>query len=546
MAELERPPAIPIEESPEYADGLQALAADAEAIPIRWAKPRDYTVPFLLDRRRYVFAIGGKRSSKSWTNVLLACVGLTGEDMVFCPGVLDLFREMRKSNIANGKPPFRVRHWCPDLTKVAKKVLLPIYRRFIPREMVADTREKIPGYNEIEHTYSLKDGSYVEFFSYKMDKVDRESAELDLVVFDEPPAYDLFLSQMARVATTGGTIRGAMTLDERSTSTYDIRWIDRKFRRGKGGPDYGYHYFPTEENIKAVAAETGGERGEAILDGLAAWRRNVTAEEAAISIDGLGGWCSGLVYPMFDEDTHSYGKLAPKELVELARGGYGEIWGTLDFGTNHPTAASWFYRAKAAIPDAEIAEGDLIKVAEYKRAHPYYQVHIAAIKELDQEFGPVQAFFSCPFMFAKAGPDHLPGVASRFIEAGLPLRKANNRDELEGIADVIARLYARVGGAPWPGYRVCRGACPQTVDEFQTFSWKPEAERAPTGADLIVDANNDLLDGDRYLVKHIGLYDRSDETMARQAYGTPPAVDPATGFPLDAIFAGMGFVEGGL
>jgi hypothetical protein len=532
------------EQTEEYRELMKSVAEDAQAVPIRWAKPRDYTIPFLLDKRPYVFAGGGKRSSKSWTNVLLACVGLTGEDMILAPGALDLFRGIRESNRLNGLPPFRVRHWCTDLEKVGKKILLPIYRRFIPSAMIADTREKVPGYNDTDHTFHLKDGSYVEFFSYKMDKVDRESAELDLIPFDEPPSYELFESQKARLATTGGFIRGAMTLDERATSSYDIRWIDRMFRRGKGGPDYGWHHFDTERNVNAVADEKGGEQGRIIRERMVTWKRDASPEERAISIEGLGGWCTGLVYGMFSEEVHaSYDKLTPDELVTLARGGYGELWGSLDFGTDHPTAASVFYRATVPLPEYDIAENDLIKVAEYKRRHPHFRLHIAAIKAMNDRFGPVQAIFACPWIFSDTDVRRTPGVAVDFIEAGLPLRRANNRDEMDGIEAFIDLLYPKPGMA-WPRYRICKNACPATVDEFQTFSWKAASERSPRGTDLVQDCNNDILDGDRYLVKHLGLYARSAEVMAQQAWQQGPALDPTTGFPVDEIFNGVNMFAG--
>jgi len=222
------------------------LAAEIEANPLAFYKPRPTLKQFHMDlKHKTRFIFGGKQAGKTVGECGEVSMSVTGIESVHTPGALSKFRP----------PPQHWRHWCEDLTRVAKGVLLPVYLKYIPHEML-DTRrgQGIPGFNVQDGTLYLTNGSTVQFLSYEMAAMKGESVTLDGVAFDEPPPESLYESQYLRILVRGGHMIGAMTLDERRASS-NIRWIDKRIRRRQDGPHVNWFRLSTLENINALIAE---------------------------------------------------------------------------------------------------------------------------------------------------------------------------------------------------------------------------------------------------------------------------------------------------
>ncbi|GAH43946.1 unnamed protein product, partial [marine sediment metagenome] len=334
--------------------------ADAKDNPIAWYRPRATPRKFHLDcdhRTRFLF--GGKQSSKTWSIVAEIVMAITGIESVHTPGALKKYRP----------PPHKWRHWCEDLTRVATGILYPIYRELIPPSMlVRRGPQALPGFNKEDHTLHLTNGSQVQFLSYILPPMKGESATLHGVAYDEPPPEKLYESQYIRLIRYGGQMIGAMTLDERRAS-HPIHWIDRRIRRRGDGGHVNWWRVHTDENILALMEEAPTqEDADRIWAAYEDAKASLSDAERAVVFEGRGGWAVGLVFPDFDEKIHAaYDQLSPKEVVALAKKGYGIIRCGLDGGMDHPTAMIWAYtHGKHPIPSLDIAEGDHLVYREYK------------------------------------------------------------------------------------------------------------------------------------------------------------------------------------
>ena len=479
------------EQSAEEAMLREALARDANDWPIRHYKPRIYQREFHKDPRMIIAAISGNQAGKTTESVARNVVGLTGVESVHCP-TGGIFR----------RPPFKSRHWVTDLTKVVKPIILPLYLQLIPPSMLLkDRNRKFPGYNEADSTLSLTNGSFVQFMSYESEYIKGDSATLDSVPMDECPPEGIYDSQKMRIAARGGRMWIAATIKRQIG--YPTQWIDKRIRR-KGDGDTGWYVFDTAENFRCMAAEATarGENGSAITARFEQVKASLSPEDRAVMIDGLMAFSIGLIYPSFDENVHAaYNFLRPADFGRLARDGAGIVICGLDYGMAHPTACVWLYVNYAPMPELQLAEGDIIQIAEYKHAERSLDQNIGGIIGINRVFGlQPRHYWACKRLFHRDEKAPHSGIttATSFMKAGVkPLTIGNDCPE-EGWNTVREALKMRGQPTPWPAYRIIKNACPETVDEFLVYQMKPESERAPGDRETDIDTNNDLQDCLRY------------------------------------------------
>lgn len=466
---------------------LEALA-DA---PIRAYKPRPTALNFHLDcdhTTRFLF--GGKQSTKSYSVTAEIAMATTGLESIHTPGALAKFRP----------PPQHWRVWCEDLTRVAVNILYPIYRKLIPDDMLSERGRAMPGYSKENNTLYLTNDSSIQFLSYEMAQMKGESATLDGVAFDEPPPQKLYDSQYMRLLVRGGHMIGAMTLDEKRAS-HAIGWIDRRIRRKGDGPHVAWWTIPTIENIRALMEEAPTEEDAArIWNAYQTAYRSLSEQERAVVFEGKGGWAIGLVFPMFNEDIHaSYDLLAPQEVVTLARKGYGEIRCGLDPGMDDPTAMIWVYtHGKHPLPSYQLAHGDHLVYREYKVRGLNYVQHAARLAYLC-EGEPIRGIWADPMLWARdkgGGPVEGKPFLDVFRKLNIPVRRGN-RNKRVGHTRIGEWLKAREQ-PPWPRIRMLKNQCPEAVDEFYGYSWKPENDRTGKRPDETIDYNDHLMDDFRY------------------------------------------------
>jgi len=395
------------------------------------------------------------------------------------------------------------------------------------------------GFNKGDSTLHLTNGSWVQFLSYSMPAMKGESAAIDIVAFDEPPTEGIYDSQYARLATRGGHMIGAMTLDEQR-ATHGIQWVGRRIvrRENADGTEADWVEWwrcPTWANFKAMIAEAPTAiEAERIQRGYDNWRAGLTEQERAVVLDGYGGYLTGLVYPDFRESTHaSYGLVPPKDFAVLVRKGYGEIRCGLDYGLNHPTAMVWVYRhKKPAIPSLQLAEGDCIVYRVYKQGGYRIKQNIARVRHLstdaDERLEPVLAVWADESIWSDDGKEGL-NVGQTFVRdlRPWPVRRQSFRRKKAGHERIRAMLAEREGAVPWPQLRFCKGVCKPLVMEMYEYHYKPESQRTGKSPDETNDLHDDAVDALRYALTSIPV------ARTRQSLHLPGAPrHPITGVPL--------------
>lgn len=496
------------------------LNADKKRCPIAYYEPRPSVVPFHADCEHTVrFVSGGKQSTKTYSNVAEDSMALTGIESIHCPGALKKFHP----------PPWHSRHWCEDLVKAGMGVLLPIYQKLLPPELlVKRPGQRIPGFFRDSWKLELTNGSTVQFMSYGMDPMKGESATLDGIIYDEPPPESLYVRQYMRILARGGLMWGGMTLDER-VAVGRVRWIERRIRRQGDGPHVICYQASTLENVLAMAEERGGEEEvEKVQRRIDDAKRVMTEDD--FSVNFLGGvYLRRLVYPEFRPEIHAaYDLASPEELVGLAQRGHGEIWCGLDYGMRDPTAVVWWYFNVTPEPSLELAEGDIIQFREYKRGNTKLHAHIAALKLLSRG-EPIRGWAAAPDLWNEDSQGRATDAAT-MIEAGITPLMKGSKNKVAGLQTVAKLLEVPPKGSypQWPRLRICKNKCPETVEEYLGYSVVPENERTGKGGDKTVDVNDHLMDASRYLA--VG---RPVTMRVRQPMPSP--VDPMTGIPLSVF-----------
>lgn len=146
-------------------------------------------------RIRAIF--GGNRSSKTVTGVC--------EDVWYATGT----HPYKKIPVPNYG-----RICCTDFTNGIEKVILPEFRRWCPKHLMAK-------YDTESRTQYLTNGSTVEFMSYDQDVEKFESASRHWIHFDEEPPEDIFVANRMRLMDTRGDIWFSMTPEKGLTWVYD-------------------------------------------------------------------------------------------------------------------------------------------------------------------------------------------------------------------------------------------------------------------------------------------------------------------------------------
>lgn len=468
------------------------LAADMSANPLAYVSVADRPSqrPFFYDDHTVCFLVGGKRSGKSHCLITRLLMAMTGIEPLELPGSLALLP----------KPPVRVRYWCEDLLRTVRKVLQPIVWKLVPQGMADDTKSSdSSGYHKEEATQYFRNGSWLQFMTYGMQQMKGESAEVEIIAFDEPPQEDLYDSQWARILTTGGYIWGAMTLDQQA-APYDISWIEDRIMLKGDGPAVHHYALDTEENVRAVAAEHAASdprRAQRILRVLGEAKEALSKDKLDMMLGGKGGWLQGRVYPRYNDKVHAaYDLAGPAEFVELARKGYGEIYGGMDHGASHPTYVAYVYVARVAVPDLDLLPGDHVQFAEYRRAGMKVVQHIPPLKNLHERYG-VQAYWGCRRLWKQDENAYGPTAAQMYMRAGIrPLFRAND-DVDQGIQRVGAMLEADEQRGH-PRYRFVKGRCPEGTKSMRKWQFKKNARfREPH--DRYSETRKDECDGIRYV-----------------------------------------------
>lgn len=441
--------------------------------------------------------VGGNRSGKSW--------GGTADDII---QVVD----------ADSVPPHLIEfkrwhdecHWrvvTPKLKTTLKRVVLPLFRRLVPKDQLwKGAWDK--AYNGEDRLLQLKNGNTIDFLTHDMELDAFSGVELHGFRLDEEPkgakGKAIFDESIMRLLSTGGDARMTFTpLFGLSWAYYEL--TERPDLLAEPGASPGERRPRWDEDVQVVTVDMDenphlDERSKRVA------LRRIPASQRKARKSGQFVHFAGRIYPEWDPDLHVI-PWAP-----VPRDPRGDpavsIFNWIDPGIDHPTSVGWFW-IDFEHPEGRVVVFDTIKVRGCNVAEvaglirdrelelaikPKWRVIDPSARNKQHATGR-----SLQDEYARHSIHTRPGQSSR--HAGFSrvseLLKANVKPD-PGDPDGTTRLCPRLvvmannsnGDDELPGL----------IEEFPLYRWKQRHNQAGEGASPQepIKVKDDHLDGLRY------------------------------------------------
>lgn len=199
----------------------------------------------------------------------------------------------------NHRKARRVRYIGQGWESHIKSVVIPELERLWPKARPVEIKKNSQGYDAFWK--DIKTGSTMQIMSNKQDSKMHEGWYGDLIIYDEPPTRDIRVANARGLVDRAGRELFCCTLLSEA-------WIDREVIRAigeDGRPD---------KSVYTISAEINDNIGYGITkEGVEQFKKTLTKEEFDARILGIPAYMSGLVYPMYNRDTH----LKPRFKVPL-------------------------------------------------------------------------------------------------------------------------------------------------------------------------------------------------------------------------------------
>jgi len=309
-------------------------------------KPHDKQLEFHKLQQHERLFVAGNRSGKSVASVV--------------EGIWYLTKTHPYRTTPTGQVRGRV--VCVDFLNGVDKIILPLYKQWIPKEYLIDgSWEK--SYSAQQHTLTLKDGSFVEFMSQDQDLDKFAGTSRHFVHFDEECPKVIFDECKMRLLDTDGD----WWISE--TPVAGMEWI------------YDDLYQPYMEDVEAGREPRIGliqmrtdENPYLNKEALQRVFGTMDQESKAVRFGGEYLAISGAMYRDFKEITH-----ANKNFQDYGFDpGKVRVYLTGDHGINNPTAWLWI---------AADIKGGLTVIKEYYKSNATVADHAKAIHEINAMLG---------------------------------------------------------------------------------------------------------------------------------------------------------------
>jgi phage terminase large subunit-like protein len=420
----QKPPVDELEAFRKLAEGLQRQVTAPNIYRyVPHAKQRE----FHCDHHKERLFVAGNRSGKSLASVVEGIWYLTGTHP---------FRP-------TPPPPVRGRVVGVDFLNGIDKILLPLYKQWMPAEFLIEGQwEK--SYSQERHTLTLNNGSFVEFMSQDQDLDKFAGTSRHFVHFDEECPKLIFDECLMRLIDTDGD----WWISE--TPVSGMGWIyDELYEPAiNGTKDIGLIEASMSDNT--YLPKTAQERLLAMF----------TAEERLMRESGKYTTVTGQLFKYFrDKPTSEGGHILPEQWHPKRDPAWKNcrIYVTGDHGWNAPTAWLW------------VAVNQL---GEMRIFHEWYQKettvaeHAAEIHRYNKEW-EIEPYLICgdPAMNQKSG---LTGdsVVAEYARNGIQVQtKGITRDKLVG----INKMNQYMMGNPRTGmpFMTISPTCPNTIREVK-------------------------------------------------------------------------------
>jgi len=280
---------------------------------IKYFVPQTQQLPFHKSPQRIRCAFGANRSGKSVSGV--------------CEGVW----------YSTGTHPYKDipvpnygRVVCTDFTNGIEKVIIPEYKKWMPKHMLKDgSWEK--SFHSASRTLILVNGSTISFMSNDQDVEKFAGASCHWVHFDEEPRQIIFQECRMRLIDTKGDLWITMTPDK------GMSWVySELYERAGEDPDievftYGIYDNPYIDNDEIDMIKRGLSEGQ--IDA---------------KIYGKFVQLSGLIYREYSEDVHNIRRfIIPSNWPKVC---------SIDPHPRNPTAVLYMAVAPWALFKAECAK----------------------------------------------------------------------------------------------------------------------------------------------------------------------------------------------
>lgn len=287
--------------------------------------------------------IGGNRSGKSLGSTIEAIWWLTHT------------HPYRKTP----EEPIRGRVVAVDFLNGVDKIILPLYKQWLPKTYLIDgSWEK--SYSRERHVLTLNNGSFVEFMSQDQDLDKFAGSSRHFIHFDEECPKSVYLECIARLVDTGGVWWMSQT------PVQGIEWI------------YDDIYVPAKEGKKAIGiVEASMEDNPSLSkEAIDRFLGELSEEERLIRTKGQYVHLGGSVFPDFTPSTHCIpkGQFVPNSSHRIIR--------TMDSGYTNPTAWLWL---------AVDENGSVTVFAEYVAAKKTVAEHAEVVNymttKMEKDYG---------------------------------------------------------------------------------------------------------------------------------------------------------------
>lgn len=249
---------------------------------------------------------------------------------------------------------------CVDFLNGVDKIILPLYKQFMPKEYLIDgSWDK--SYSASTHTLTLADGSFVEFMSQDQDLDKFAGTSRHFVHFDEECPKVIFDECQMRLLDTDGDWWISETPVAGMEWIYDELYQPYFEALEKGEkPRIGLVQMRTDEN--PYLQKEALDRIFGTMD----------QEQKAVRFGGEYLAISGALYKDFKEVTHANETFLEYEFDPNRV----RVYLTGDHGINNPTAWLWV---------AADVKGGLTVIREYYQANATVADHAKAIKQINDE-----------------------------------------------------------------------------------------------------------------------------------------------------------------
>jgi len=249
---------------------------------------------------------------------------------------------------------------CVDFLNGVEKIILPLYRQYMPKEYLKEgSWEK--SYSAMHHTLTLKDGSFIEFMSQDQDVDKFAGTSRHWIHYDEECPKVIFDECLMRLLDTNGF----WWISE--TPVAGMEWIY---------DDLYAPYFEDVENgreprigLVQMASDENPHLTKEALDRIFG---NMSPEDRAVRFGGEYLAISGSLYKQFKEITHANETFEEFQFdPKMMR-----VYLTGDHGISNPTAWLWV---------AADIKGGLTVIKEYYQAGATVAEHAEAIHRINAE-----------------------------------------------------------------------------------------------------------------------------------------------------------------